>query len=66
MEVRDTQGDVVPIQDLPKGLILTSMVQIRDIPESSLDDICFAYSTAQDDDWSCLNNSKLEETMKKE
>jgi len=66
MKVRNKRGEIVPIQDLPQGIILTSIVQVDEgVSKSELDNSCFGYSSENEDGWRCLNDSKLERTKKK-
>lgn len=67
MEVRDRQGNIVHIQDLPKSLSITSFVQLdrSRFSTSQLNDLCFAYSTQVNDDWKCLTDSELTNTKNK-
>lgn len=66
MEILDDKGKVVPIEDLPEGISITSLVEIDPIiTEEQLKKMCLGYMKDGQKDWKCLGDTKVEKTNKK-
>jgi hypothetical protein len=66
LEILNEDGEVVPIEDLPEGIEITSLVEVDPIiTEEQLRQMCFGYMKKEEKDWTCLNNSRVENTNQK-
>jgi len=66
MEILDDEGNVVPIENLPEGIQITSLVEVDPmITEAQLKKMCMGYMKEGGSEWKCLGETKSEKTNKK-
>jgi len=66
LEILDDKGNVVPIEDLPEGISITSLVEVEPIiTQEQLKKMCFGYMKEGQKDWTCLGDTIVEKTQRK-